>query len=62
MKLDVNKNKLMIQGVQFENNREFRSVLYAISSNMIEGWQPTKKDVIALYHEISSLRDVIQRD
>ncbi len=32
-------------GVKFKNQKEFRGALYAISSNMIEGWQPTKQDV-----------------
>jgi putative transcriptional regulator len=32
-------------GVKFNNQKEFRGALYAISSNMIEGWQPTKQDV-----------------
>ena len=45
MKLDVNKPQLTIMGVRFNNQKEFRGALYAISSNMIEGWQPTKKDV-----------------
>ncbi|MEI3597805.1 MULTISPECIES: hypothetical protein [unclassified Oceanobacillus] len=45
MKLDVNKPQLTIMGVKFNNQEEFRGALYAISSNMIEGWQPTKQDV-----------------
>lgn len=45
LKLDVNKPQLTIMGVKFNNQKEFRCALYAISSNMIEGWRPTKQDI-----------------
>lgn len=45
MKLDVNKSQLTIMDVRFNNQKEFRSALYAISSNMIEGLEPTKQDI-----------------
>lgn len=50
MKLDVNKPQLTIMGVRFNNQKDFRGALYAISSNMIEGWQPTKQDVERIKH------------
>jgi hypothetical protein len=36
----------MIMGVKFDNRNEFKGAWYAISSNMIEGWEPTKNDVV----------------
>lgn len=45
MTLDVDKEKMTIMGVQFDNRREFRIVWYAVSSNMIEGWQPNQADI-----------------
>lgn len=45
LKLDVNKPQLTIMGVKFNNQKEFRGALYAISSNMMEGWEPTKQDI-----------------
>lgn len=50
MKLDVNRPQLTIMGVKFNNQKDFRGALYAISSNMIEGWQPTKQDVEQVKH------------
>lgn len=43
--LETNKRKLTIMGVSFESNKAYEAALYAISSNMIEGWKPTKEDV-----------------
>lgn len=37
-------------GVRFNNQKDFRGALYAISSDMIKGWQPTKQDVELLKH------------
>ena len=50
IQLDVNKPQLTIMGVRFNNQKDFRGALYAISSNMIEGWQPTKQDVEQVKH------------
>ncbi len=55
MTLDVNKEKMTIMGVSFENRMIFKSVWYALSTNMIEGWQPTVEDVERLRDEALSL-------
>ena len=48
MTLDVNKDKLTILGVQFDNFPDFDTVWYAIGSSMIENYEPTVQDVIDL--------------
>ena len=48
MTLDVNKDKLTILGVQFNNFPDFDTVWYAIGSSMIENYEPTVQDVIDL--------------
>lgn len=55
MTLDVNKEELTIMGVKFDSFRLFKSVWYAISTNMIEGWIPEVKDVIRLREEAMAL-------
>lgn len=55
MTLDVNKEELTIMGVKFDSFRLFKSVWYAISTNMIEGWKPEVKDVIRLREEAIAL-------
>jgi hypothetical protein len=40
MTLDVNRQELTIMGVEFDNRPDFEAVWYAVSSNMIAGWQP----------------------
>ena len=45
MSLDIDKEKMTIMGVSFENRSVFKSVWYALSTNMIEGWRPTVIDV-----------------
>ena len=55
MTLDVNKETLTIMGVAFENRMVFKSVWYALSTNMIEGWQPTVADVERLRDEALAL-------
>ena len=48
MTLDVNKDKLTILGVQFDNFPDSDTVWYAIGSSMIENYEPTVQDVIDL--------------
>lgn len=55
MTLDVNKENMTIMGVAFENRMIFKSVWYALSTNMIEGWQPTVADVEQLKKEAIAL-------
>lgn len=45
MSLDIDKEKMTIMGIVFENRSVFKSVWYALSTNMIEGWRPTVSDV-----------------
>ena len=55
MSLDIDKEKMIIMGVAFENRSVFKSVWYALSTNMIEGWRPTVSDVERLLDEALAL-------
>ena len=55
MSLDIDKEKMIIMGVAFENRSVFKSVWYALSTNMIEGWRPTVIDVETLRDEALAL-------
>ena len=55
MSLDIDKEKMTIMGVAFENCSVFKSVWYALSTNMIEGWRPTVIDVETLRDEALAL-------
>lgn len=55
MSLDINKEKMTIMGIVFENRSVFKSVWYALSTNMIEGWRPTVSDVEKLRDEALAL-------
>ena len=55
MSLDIDKEKMTIMGVAFENRSVFKSVWYALSTNMIEGWRPTVRDVENLRDEAIAL-------
>ena len=46
---------MVILGVPFEGRKIFTSVWYALSTNMIEGWEPTAKDVERLKSEAIAL-------
>ena len=46
---------MTIMGVAFENRYVFKSVWYALSTNMIEGWRPTVIDVETLRDEALAL-------
>ena len=52
MSLDIDKEKMTIMGIAFENRSVFKSVWYALSTNMIEGWRPTVSDVEKLRDEL----------
>ena len=56
MTLDVNKDKLTILGVQFDNFPDFDTVWYAIGSSMIENYEPTVQDVIDLKAHVINRR------
>lgn len=51
MTLDVNTTAMSIMGVTFDNKLIFKSVWYALSTNMIEGWEPSVADVERLRDE-----------
>ncbi|COD40167.1 Uncharacterised protein [Streptococcus pneumoniae] len=53
--IDIDKEKMTIMGVAFENRSVFKSVWYALSTNMIEGWRPTVSDVEKLRDEALAL-------
>lgn len=55
MILDINTENLTILGVPFDNRKIFNCVWYALSTNMIEGWQPTVEDVKRLKEEAEAL-------
>ena len=55
MSLEIDKEKMTIMGVVFENRSVFKSVWYALSTNMIEGWRPTVIDVETLRDEALAL-------
>lgn len=48
VKFDINKEKLTILGVPFDNAIDFDTVWYAIGSSMIENYEPTVQDIIDL--------------
>lgn len=45
MALNIDKTNLTIMGAQFDSQKYFKVVWYALSTNMIEGWEPKKYDV-----------------
>ncbi|HGJ0825205.1 TPA: hypothetical protein ACJUPX_001410 [Streptococcus pneumoniae] len=55
MSLDIDKEKMTIMGIAFENRSVFKRVWYALSTNMIEGWRPTVSDVEKLRDEALAL-------
>jgi hypothetical protein len=57
MNLEINKSELTIIGIQFDNRKDFRAVWHALSTNMFEGWRPSKDDVLHLKKRIAMLRE-----
>jgi hypothetical protein len=51
MTLEVNREEVTIMGVKADSFRLFKSVWYAISTNMIESWKPELEDVLRLRKE-----------
>lgn len=62
MILDINQEKMTIMGVPFDNKKEFRIVWYVVSSNMIEGWQPSVEDVKRLRERAAIKREDSRRE
>jgi hypothetical protein len=57
MNLEVNKSKLSIMGIHFDNKKDFRGVWHALSTNMFEGWEPNRGDVLRLKEKAAALRE-----
>ncbi|GHU49811.1 hypothetical protein FACS1894127_3910 [Clostridia bacterium] len=57
MKLELNKSELTIMGIPFDNKRDFRGVWHALSTNMFEGWEPNRDDVLRLKERVAALRE-----
>ena len=55
MFLDINTEIMNILCVTFDDRKIFKCVWYALSTNMIEGWQPTIEDVKKLKEEALAL-------
>ena len=51
MTFDVDTKKMMIMDVISDNKKVFKNVWFVLSTNMIEGWQPTVEDVERLKEE-----------
>ena len=62
MNLDLNENDLTIMGIKFDNIKDFKSVWYALSTNIIEGWTPTSNDVIELKNKLISISKNMSRN
>lgn len=56
MKLDVDKEKLTTCGVDFGNEADFNTVCYAVGSSMMEGFEPSPKDIEEFKHYITQKR------
>lgn len=56
MKLEIDKKKMTIMDVKFDTREDFEAVWYAISSSMIEGWQPNPDFIETMKTRIVELR------
>jgi hypothetical protein len=55
--LNIDRAKLTIMDVPFDNKRDFRDVWHALSTNMFEGWEPSRVDVLRLKEKAAKLRE-----
>ena len=55
MKLELNENELTIMGIKFDNIKDFKSVWYALSTNIIEARIPSTSDVLELKNKIIAI-------
>lgn len=44
-KIDIDRNKLTIMGVEFSDLKTLENTANAIGSNMFEGFKPTQKNI-----------------
>lgn len=61
MTLDINQQNQTIMGVKFDTPTEFEGVWYALSSNIIEGYEPSVEDVEKLKDYMVSRRGAVSR-
>ena len=40
--ISVDESQKSIMGVKFSSDKKYRAAVYTISSNMIEGWRPSR--------------------
>ena len=60
MTLNVNKEKLTILDVQFDNYEDFDAVWSAVGSYMIEDFPPTTESVLELKNYVTNRRKELQ--
>lgn len=60
MTLNVNKEKLTILDVQFDNYEDFDAVWYAVGSSMIEDFTPTTESVLEIKNYVTNRRKELQ--
>lgn len=53
--IDTNKEKRTIMGISFDSDKKYEAALYAINSNLIEGWEPSKKDILNFRDDINDI-------
>lgn len=60
MTLDVNKEKMTIMGVKFDNYEDFDAVWYAVGSSMIENFAPKIEDIEQMKSYVIKKREEIK--
>ncbi|EAC2412721.1 hypothetical protein AF435_14695 [Listeria monocytogenes] len=54
MSLNIDEKALTIMDIKFDTLQEFKGAWYAISSNMYEGYEPTKEDILQLKEYVTT--------
>ena len=52
-KLDINENEQTIQGVKIADRHTFQQIQFSIINEVLEGWQPTAKDIQNSIHAVT---------
>ena len=55
MNLELFDNVVTLMGLTCDNIKDFKSVWYALSTNIIEGWIPSTSDVLELKNKITAI-------
>lgn len=50
--LEINDQKQIIQGIQISDKELYQQVKFAVVNNHLEGWQPTREDILYLIKEV----------